>query len=110
MTLAEKITELALEICAQARKYGLWRMGSIIEAALQEHLPEDAIAVTRGRLQVAVMRIWPRPSRHPELCSQFQERDDLINAIMDLNKNLSVAEKVKQMEENKNCSKCKNHS
>jgi hypothetical protein len=78
----EKITELALEICAQARKYGLWRMGSIIEAALDEHLPEDAIAVTRGRLQVAVMRIWPRPSRHPELCSQFQERDELINCIM----------------------------
>ncbi|KAL4457761.1 hypothetical protein ABPG75_012626 [Micractinium tetrahymenae] len=56
------------------------RLGAVLKAFLQQHLPEDAHEKCRERAYVAVTKVTP--IARPVLVSAFLSREDLIQALM----------------------------
>lgn len=58
------------------------RLGIVLEKFLKETLPEDAHLRCNGRTYVAVTQTMRFNSVQPVLVSQFEDKDDLIQALM----------------------------
>ena len=61
------------------RSAGVW--GPLIQRWLHDLLPADAATVCSGRVGLFVLAIWP-PLPHHLLVSEFQSKDDLVEAAM----------------------------
>ena len=77
----DDVTEQCLRLMHDCRVHGTrGRLGPVLEAFLEDHLPEDAHERCREKAYVAVTKALPYI--RPLLVSDFETRGDLIRALM----------------------------
>ncbi|KAL6776490.1 hypothetical protein ACKKBG_A21345 [Auxenochlorella protothecoides x Auxenochlorella symbiontica] len=77
----DDITEFSLRLMADCRLHGTrGRLGEVLARTLHKHLPEDAHTKVQGKAYIGVSKAFPM--LQPMLLSEFQDREDLIAALL----------------------------
>jgi predicted acylesterase/phospholipase RssA len=68
------------EVCYQQGTW--WKLRRLLKDILEATLPDNAHEYCNGRLTVAVTRLWPQPRLRPIYIQHFEDKDDLISALL----------------------------
>jgi len=77
----EEVMAAMDEVSQLCRSHGtVWRLESALRSVLQKYISYHPSLI--GRLRVAVTRVRPGPMQSPEMIDNFDDTDDLLDALV----------------------------